>query len=216
MGAQSRREEFGDSEIPDPIHDDLVALRDLVRQTRMAPALEPGEQEKLFERAALGDATSQERLVSLNLTMVIRLALERGEQALSVPDLVQEGSIGLVEAVRTFAHSDESDFARFADSKISAQIDAAIAAEAAAVRDAELLVAAATDYERTQLLLRGELQREATEQELAEKLEWTTERTRYIAQVVAEARRRHDDELLAFIDPEVIDLDDDELPEFDS
>jgi RNA polymerase primary sigma factor len=216
MGAQSRREEFGDSEIPDPIHDDLVALRDLVRQARMAPALEPGEQEKLFERAALGDATSQERLVSLNLTMVIRLALERGEQALSVPDLVQEGSIGLVEAVRTFAHSDESDFARFADSKISAQIDAAIAAEAAAVRDAELLVAAATDYERTQLLLRGELQREATEQELAEKLEWTTERTRYIAQVVAEARRRHDDELLAFIDPEVIDLDDDELPEFDS
>jgi RNA polymerase primary sigma factor len=216
MGAQSRREEFGDSEIPDPIHDDLVALRDLVRQARMAPALEPGEQETLFERAALGDATSQERLVSLNLTMVIRLALERGEQALSVPDLVQEGSIGLVEAVRTFAHSDESDFARFADSKISAQIDAAIAAEAAAVRDAELLVAAATDYERTQLLLRGELQREATEQELAEKLEWTTERTRYIAQVVAEARRRHDDELLAFIDPEVIDLDDDELPEFDS
>jgi RNA polymerase primary sigma factor len=216
MGAQSRREEFGDSEIPDPIHDDLVALRDLVRQARMAPALEPGEQETLFERAALGDATSQERLVSLNLTMVIRLALERGEQALSVPDLVQEGSIGLVEAVRTFAHSDESDFARFADSKISAQMDAAIGAEAAAVRDAELLVAAATDYERTQLLLRGELQREATEQELAEKLEWTTERTRYIAQVVAEARRRHDDELLAFIDPEVIDLDDDELPEFDS
>jgi len=33
------------------------------------------------------------------------------------------------------------------------------------------------------------------------------ERTRYVAQVVAEARRRHDEELLAFIDPDAIDFD---------
>jgi DNA-directed RNA polymerase sigma subunit (sigma70/sigma32) len=215
MGA-SRREEFGDSEVPDPIHDDLVALRDLIRQAWMAPALAPGEQERLLERAALGDVRSEESLVAVNLSTVIRLALERGEQALSVPDLVQEGSIGLVEAVRTFARSDETDFTRFAERKIGALVDAAIAAEAAAVRDAELLVAAATDYERTQLLLQRELHREVTKQELAEKLEWTRERTRYVAQVVADARRRHDEELVAYIDPEVIDFDDDELPEFDS
>jgi RNA polymerase primary sigma factor len=216
MGAESRREELGGPEIPDPIHDDLVALHELIREARLTPALLPGEQEKLLERAALGDVSSQERLVAVNLTMVIRVALERGEQALSVPDLVQEGSIGLVEAVRTFADSGELDFPRFAESKIGAQMDAAIADEAAAVRDADLLIAAATDYERTQLLLRRELGREAAEPELAEKLEWTIERTRYVAHVVADARRRHDEELLAFIDPQVIDFDDDELPEFDS
>ena len=216
MGAQSRREELGDAEIPDPIHDDLVALGELVREARLTPALVPGEQEKLLERAALGDVSSQERLVAVNLTVVIRLALERGEQALSVPDLVQEGSIGLVEAVRAYADSGAPDFARFAEGKIGAQLDAAITAEGAALRDAELLVAAATDHERTQWLLRRELGREATEQELAEKLEWTAERTRYVAKVVSDARRRHDEELLAFIDPEVIDFDDDELPEFDS
>jgi RNA polymerase primary sigma factor len=216
MGAESRREELGDSEIPDPIHDDLVTLRELIREARQTPVLLPGELEKLLERAALGDVRSQERLVAVNLTMVIRVALEHGEQALSVPDLVQEGSIGLVEAVRTFAASGELDFPRFAENRIGAQMYAAIAAEAAAVRDAELLVAAATDYERTQWLLLRELGREATEQELAEKLEWTIERTRYVAQVVADARRRHDEEMLAFIDPAVIDFDDDELPEFDS
>ena len=217
MGAQSRRDDFSDLEISDPLHDDLVALRDLVRQTRLSPPMEPGEQERLLQRAALGDAAGQERLVAANLTMVIRLALERGEQKLSVPDLVQEGSIGLVEAVRTFADADEADFARFAELKIRGQMDAAIAAEAAAVRDAELLVAAATDYERTQMLLRRELHREPTDTELAEKLEWTVERTRYVAEVVAEARRRHDQELLAFMDPEVSDRDDDDEPrEFDS
>jgi RNA polymerase primary sigma factor len=215
MGAQSRHEEIGDSASSDPIHDELDILRDLVRQARLAPPLSAGDEPKLLERAALGDVASQERLVAVNLNMVIRLALERGEQALSVPDLVQEGSIGLVEAVRTFADSDESNFGGFAERKVGALMDAAIAAEAAAVRDAELLVAAATDYERTQLVLARDLHREATDQELAEKLEWTVERTRYVAQVVADARRRHDEELLAFIDPEVIDFDDDELAEFD-
>lgn len=162
----------------------------------------------MLEKAASGDRASQERLVAAHLAMVIRLAETRREKGLSVPDLVQEGSLGLVEAVHTFAASGEPDFARFAELKVGAQMDAAIAEEAAAVRDGELLVAAANDYERTELLLRRELGRAATEAEIAEKLEWTVERTRYVAQVVADARRRHDEELLDFIDPDAIDLDD--------
>jgi DNA-directed RNA polymerase sigma subunit (sigma70/sigma32) len=73
-----------------------------------------------------------------------------------------------------------------------------------------MLVNAATDYERTEILMRHELGRPPTDPELAEKLEWTVDRTRYVAQVVAEARRRHDEELLAFIDPDAIEFEDDE------
>jgi RNA polymerase primary sigma factor len=127
-----------------------------------------------------------------------------------VADLVQEGSIGLVEAVRAFAGSGAPDFASFAEARVNAQMDAAVEAEAAAVRDAHLLVNAATDYERTEILMRYELGRPPTDPELAEKLEWTVDRTRYVAQVVAEARRRHDEELLAFIDPDAIEFEDDE------
>jgi DNA-directed RNA polymerase sigma subunit (sigma70/sigma32) len=142
--------------------------------------------------------------------MVVRLAAARGEQRLSVSDLVQEACIGLLEAVRTFAESGEADFAAFAEGRIDAQMDAAIAAEAAAVREAELLVTAATDYERTELVMRRLLKREPTAAELAETLEWTLDRTVYVARVVADARRRYDEELLAFIDPEAIDLDDED------
>ena len=145
----------------------------------------------------------------------MRLATSRGEQGLSVPDLVQEGSIGLLEAVRTFVDSGEKDFGDFADARIGAQMDAAISAEAAAVREGELLVAAATDYERAELAMRRLLLREPTHVELGEKLEWTLDRTVYVAKVVADARRRYDEEMLAFIDPEAIDLDDDERAELD-
>src|SRR5947207_684313 len=80
-------------------------------------------------------------------------------------------------------------------------MDAALAAETATVREAELLVAAASDYERTEILLHKLLRGPATEAEIAEKLEWTVDRTRYVAKVVADARLRHDEELLAFMDP---------------
>jgi RNA polymerase primary sigma factor len=201
---------------PHLVDSDAETLNDLIRQARMAKPLSGAELERHLHQAALGEKRSQERLVEAHLHLVIRLAEARGEQRLSMLDLVQEGSIGLVEAVRLFAGSGEIDFARFAEQRINAQMDAAIAEEAAAVREAELLVTAATDYERTDLILRRELHRAPTESELAEKLEWTVPRTRYVAQVVADARRRHDEEMLEFIDPEAIDFDGDERPSFGS
>jgi DNA-directed RNA polymerase sigma subunit (sigma70/sigma32) len=200
----------------DLLDSDAEIMEDLLRQVETTRPLSAGEQERLLELAGLGDNASLDRMVSANLSMVIRLAGVRGERGISMPDLVQEGSIGLVEAIRSFAVSGESDFIHFGERHIGAQMDAAIAAEAASGRDAELLIAAATDYERTQMVLRIELQRSATDEELAEKLEWTVERTRYVAQVVAEAQRRHDEEMLEFIDPEAIDFDDGERVELGS
>jgi DNA-directed RNA polymerase sigma subunit (sigma70/sigma32) len=195
---------------------DAAAMRDLIRQIQSENPLGTEEESMLLERSALGDKASQDRLVAAHLDMVIRLAEARGEQRLSVIDLVQEGSIGLVEAVRSFASSDQADFAPFAEQLVTLRMDDAITAEAAAARDAERLTAAATDYERTELVLARELHRKATESELAEKLEWTIERTRYVAQVVADARHRHDEEMLQFMDPEAIDFDADEPIAFDN
>lgn len=210
MAAQFQPEESSNPNSRALIEEDAAALQDLIRQVQMSRPLQAGEEDNLLQQAGLGDRRSEDRLVAGHLPMVIRLAGDRRDQGLSVADLVQDGSIGLVDAVRSFAASGESDFPRFAESKVVAQMDAAIAIEAAAVRDAELLVEAATDYERTMIVMHNELHRSPTEAELAEKLEWTIDRTRYVAQVVADARRRHDEELLAFIDPDAIDFDDDD------
>jgi len=188
--------------------EDADALRELIREARSQRPLQPGEQDQLLRRAATGDEASQDRLIAVYLPTVVRLAAARSDEGLSVPDLVQEGSIGFIEAMRTFAASGEPDFAPFAEARIAAQLANAIETEASAVRDEKLLIAAAEDYDRTELVLARELHRAPSEAELAEKLEWTVERTRYVAQVVADARKRHDEELLAYIDPDAIDLDD--------
>ena len=208
MASSSRRDDSAGT--GEPESDDAAALSELVRRAQSIGTLTSAEESRLLERAALGDAASQDRLVAGHLDRVIRLAATRDTQGLAAPDLVQEGSIGLLEAVRTFAYSGETDFGQFADARIGAQMDAAIEAESASVREGELLVTAATDYERAEIVMKRLLNREPTPAELAEKLEWTLDRTIYVAQVVTDARRRYDEGLLAFIDPEAIDLDDDD------
>ena len=189
--------------------DETDGLRDLLRDAGARKPIRPDEQETLLRAAAEGDAGSVERLVAAFLPTVLRLAATRADEGLSVPDLVQEGSIGFLQALHEFPGSGQADFAGFAEARIAQQLSNAIEAEAASVRDAQLLVTAAEDYARTEVILRHMLEREPTESELAEKLEWTVDRLRYVANVVAEARRRHDEELLAFVDPEALGLEDD-------
>lgn len=189
-------------------HDDEAVIRELRHQVRVTPPIGDTEEADLLARSVRGDRQSQTRLVAAKLAMVIRLAEARRERGLSIPDLVQEGSLGLVEALRSFDGSGAASFDAFAERKVGEQMDAALAAEATAVRDAEQLVAAANDYERVEVLLWRTLQRAPTESEIAQKLEWSVERTRYVAQVVTDARRRHDEELVAFIEPDVIDIED--------
>jgi DNA-directed RNA polymerase sigma subunit (sigma70/sigma32) len=216
MATSSRRQERFGGDGHEGVEDE-DALQALLRGARSVGPVPKSDEATLLMRAGLGDRFSQDRLVAGHIDRVMRMAAARGQQSLSLADLVQEGSIGLLHAVRTFADSGEADFASYAEARIAAQMDAALAAEAAAVREGELLVTAATDYERAELVLARILHRAPTAAELAEKLEWTVDRTLYVANVVADARRRYDEEMLAFIDPEAVDLedDDDERSELD-
>ena len=54
-------------------------------------------------------------------------------------------------------------------------------------------------------ILRQELNREATPAEVRERLGWTPERLDDVAAAVEDARRRHDEELLPFLDPDYFD-----------
>jgi len=180
------------------------------------PPLEGAELDDLLRRSELGDRGSRERIVASNLALVLHHAEARQNLGLSLSDLVQEGFVGLMEAVKSFTAGGATNFAGHADERVGAQMDAALAAEEAAVQQAQLLVAAATDYERTDLVLQRELGRAPSEREIAEKLEWTLDRTRYVAEVVTEARRRHDEELLAYIDPDAVDGEPDESEDVDA
>jgi RNA polymerase sigma factor (sigma-70 family) len=165
------------------------------------------EHARLLEAAGRGDQGARESLARAHLDWVISAARERADRGLSQGDLFQEGTIGLMEAIHEFPASGRKDFEAFARDHVVRHMERALGAEEKAVRDTQLLLQAAHDYAEAELTSRRELGHEASMIELAAKLEWSLQRTEEIAQMVADARRRHDEEILQYLDPDDIDLD---------
>ncbi len=165
------------------------------------------ELERLLHAAGRGDQQARELLTRSHLDWVLSASRERADRGLSQHDLFQEGTIGLIEAIRSFSASDRSDFEAFAREQVAIHMEQALGAEAKAVEDSRLLLQAAQDYVQAEFNARRELGRVATSAELAAKLEWSVPRTEEIGLMVAEAQRRHDQEILQYLEPGDIDVD---------
>jgi RNA polymerase sigma-E/F/G factor len=180
--------------------DPEASLRALAAEVKRVAPFRRGEEERLVDRIGDRDPSARERLMEGNLPMVMRLARERAGRGLSVGDLFQEGCVGLLAAIRDFPGSGESHFDRFAEARVGGTMDAALGGEAAQLEQERLLVQAAEDFDRTELRLARELKRKPSAAEIGRALEWSEERTEYVRQLVEDARRRHDEEILAYVD----------------
>jgi RNA polymerase sigma-32 factor len=84
----------------------LTRIDPLVRLMRVAesfPILKPEEEKELFRRyKEEGDIKAAHMLVSSHLRLVIKIAMEYRNAYYNLLDLVQEGSIGLMVAVKKF------------------------------------------------------------------------------------------------------------------
>ena len=73
-----------------------------VRHVRRAPMLSREEEATLARRSHGGDVAAARRLVTSHLRFVIKIARGYRSYGLPMTDLVQEGTIGLIQAVRRF------------------------------------------------------------------------------------------------------------------
>ncbi|MCW5771858.1 MAG: sigma-70 family RNA polymerase sigma factor, partial [Rhodospirillaceae bacterium] len=78
----------------------LIPLRS--RPRRVLPILSADEERALAERARAGDEGAAGRLVQSHLGFVVAIARRYRRFGLPLADLVQEGTIGLIHAVRRF------------------------------------------------------------------------------------------------------------------
>jgi len=182
-------------------------VEDLAEAAGRAHHPPPAELRRLLKASGLGDPQARDALTRAHLDWVMVAARERTDRGLSVADLFQEGTIGLLEAIDQFPSSDRDDFEAFARERVAARMDRALGDEERVVNEGRMLVQAAEDYVRAEDTVRSELGRTASDEELARKLQWPVSRTKEIGQIVADARRRHDEELLEYLEPEDIDLE---------
>jgi RNA polymerase sigma-32 factor len=71
-------------------------------EIRRIPLLTVEEERQLARRFREGDARAGHRLVEANLRFVVKVAFEYRAYGLRMPDLIQEGNIGLLRAVEKF------------------------------------------------------------------------------------------------------------------
>lgn len=80
----------------------------------MAAPLSRDEEVALAHRIKAGDKAAEDELVTRNLPLVGKLAKQFVDQGLDLCDLIQEGSIGLIHAARSFEAERETRFSTWA------------------------------------------------------------------------------------------------------
>ncbi len=79
-----------------------ASLDRYIQQVRAIPKLSREEEHKLALRVGEGDQDAANRLVEANLRYVIAIGLQYRRYGVALGDLIAEGSVGLVTAVRKF------------------------------------------------------------------------------------------------------------------
>lgn len=79
-----------------------AALDRYIQQVRAIPKLSREEEHELALRVGEGDQSAADKLVEANLRYVIAIALQYRRYGVKLGDLIAEGSVGLVTAVRKF------------------------------------------------------------------------------------------------------------------
>lgn len=74
----------------------------IARALKRVPRLSAREERDLFRRIRSGDKRARERLVLSQLRYVIRIAGRYRRHGCPLPDLIQEGTVGLLEAIKRF------------------------------------------------------------------------------------------------------------------
>jgi RNA polymerase primary sigma factor len=141
------------------------------------------EELDLSRRVTEGDETAKNILAESNLRLVVSIAKRYVGRNLSFLDLIQEGNIGLMKAVDKFDASKGFKFSTYATWWIRQAITRAIADQAKTIRVPVHMVETINKLKRIQRQLTLELNREPTEDELAEKMGLTVDKIREIFKI---------------------------------
>jgi RNA polymerase primary sigma factor len=130
--------------------------------------LNPEEEADLTLKIKEGDQKALERLIKANLRFVVSVAKQYQNQGLSLPDLINEGNLGLISAARRFDETKGFKFISYAVWWIRQSIHQAISEQSRLVRLPINKVELGAKINRAYQHLEQEFEREPTTEELAE------------------------------------------------
>lgn len=144
------------------------------------------EDEKLLaEKCAAGDETAMVQLTNLGLRRVVQLAGEYTGYGVLLLDLIQEGSLGLWQAIRNYHRG---DYLLHRDRWICFYMAKAVTLQARQGGVGQKMRTAVEDYRTVDERLLGELGRNATLEEIALELHMSVEEASNVRKMLEDAR----------------------------
>lgn len=148
-----------------------ASLEKYLQEIGRVPLISAEEEVCLMTRIKQGDKLALDKLVKANLRFVVSVAKQYQGQGLSLPDLINEGNIGLIKSVERFDDTRGFKFISFAVWWIRQSIIKAIADHARLVRLPLNKVVLGGRIHKASSILEQELGRAPSVEELAEFLE---------------------------------------------
>jgi len=158
-----------------PASSDVLQL--YLREIGQVKLLSRPEEIELASRIKQGDEQAREQMIKGNLRLVVKIARDYEGLGLPLLDLVNEGNIGLMKAVERF-DSKKAKLSTYAACWIKQSIKRALANQTKTIRLPVHVVDKIARIRKTEVRLREFLEREPTDEELAEELGSTARRIR--------------------------------------
>lgn len=111
-----------------------ASLEKYLHEISRLPMITPEEEVKLARRIKQGDLVALEKLTRSNLRFVVSVAKQYQNQGLSLPDLINEGNLGLIKAAHRFDETRGFKFISYAVWWIRQAIMQALAEQSRIVR----------------------------------------------------------------------------------
>lgn len=170
-----------DTSYLDDVADDSVRL--YLREIGKIPLLTAEEELALAQKVVSGDKRAKDKMAEANMRLVVSIAKRYVGRGLDLLDLIQEGNTGLLRAVEKFDPDKGFKFSTYATWWIRQAITRAIADQARTIRIPVHMVETINKLLRTQRRLTQDLNREPTNEEIAEAMELDVEKVEHIMKI---------------------------------
>ena len=142
-------------------------LETYLREINETALLSAADERELAGKIALGDVRARDRMVRANLRLVVNIARGYTGKGLSLPDLIEEGNLGLLRAVEGFDPAMGTRFSTYASYWIKQSIKRALINSAKTIRIPAYMVELLSKWRRANARLTEELGRTPTPEEIA-------------------------------------------------